>query len=314
MSQAAKFDIDRFMWSWAPDHLRCWALRLTGNLPAHFANQLRRNLRWDFPPSSHVWRMGSLLANYLTQWLKPLGPIDVGAGAPLTGDFDGPTNTCHPRKLGVPFSVQVRRSFLYSNGYRTQVTVEVEEAEMAEPFRSMKVEIDRLSKQRLMEIMFEKLVPTNVKADPSRWNMKTEVFISYRGSRDKEATELFHLLGNYGDQAIFLPRMDRVDMQAGDWLDQLMKMIDRCEVFMPLLTRDYLSGPISRPELDQALRTYYHERTKRVVPVLMEGNFDDYRSHFLGGFHIVDARAGIALPKLEEIAALCMGMSRNPYG
>jgi len=242
------------------------------------------------------------------QRLEPLEPIDVGAELPITGDFDGLPD-CHPTKNGL----KVRRSFLYSNGYRTRVDLDVEDKDIPEPYLLMKREIDRLCKQRLMEIMFEKLVPAKVKANPARWNMKVEVFISYRGSRDKEATDLFHMLGNYGDQAVFLPRLDRMDMQAGNWMDQLMQMIDRCDVFIPLLTKDYLSGPISRPELDQALRAYYQTRSKRVVPLLLEGSFDDYQNHFLGGFHIVDLRQGLAEAKFNEVASLCLGLSRNPY-
>ena len=176
----------------------------------------------------------------------------------------------------------------------------------------MKREIDRLCKQRLLEIMFEKLVPANVKADPTRWNMKVEVFISYRGSRDKEATDLFHMLGNYGDQAVFLPRLDRMDMQAGNWMDQLMQMIDRCDVFIPLLTRDYLSGPISRPELDQALRAYYQARSKRVVPLLLEGSFDDYQNHFLGGFHVVDLRQGSRRSQVQRGGKPLLGTIQKP--
>jgi hypothetical protein len=310
MSQAGRFDVGMLHWCWQAEYLRCWAGRLLGgDLPPHFRGTILNQLRWDFPPSSHAWKLGSQLATYLMQRLEPLGPIDVAAELPITGDFDGLPD-CHPIH---DTALIVRRWFLYLNGYRKQVDLEVEEKDIPEVYQLMKREIDHLCKQRLMEIMFEKLVPVNVRADPNRWNMKTEVFISYRGSRDKEATELFHMLGNYGERSVFLPRMDRVDMQAGNWLDQLMEMIDRCEVFMPLLTTDYLCGPIARPELDQALRTHYHTRTKRVVPLLIEGNFGDYQSHFLNGFHIVDARGGISESKLEEIASLCLGIARNPY-
>ena len=85
------------------------------------------------------------------------------------------------------------------------------------------------------------------------------------------------------------------------------------EQFVPLLTKDYLAGPISRPELDQALRVYYQERTKRVVPLLLEGKFEDYHSHFLGGFHIVDMRKGLTTSRFDEVANLCLGLTRNPY-
>ncbi len=237
-------------------------------------------------------------------------PIDVGTHTPIKGDFDGSPDFFPIR----PGRFHVRRFFLYSNGYRTQVDLEIDEKDIPEPYLVMKREIDQICKQRLMEVLFETLVPPNHTANPKMWRgVKTQVFISYRGTRDKEANELFHLLGNYGDQGLFLPRMDRIDMQAGNWLDQLMQMIGKCDVFIPLLTPDYLSGPIARPEADQALRNYYHNRSKRIVPLLIEGTFQDYQNHFLGGFHIVDARKGFTDKTFTEIASLCLGITRNPY-
>ena len=309
MSKGERFDLDRIHWGWQTKYLRCWAGRLLGgDLPEHFREATLRHIRWDFPPSSQVWRLGGQIASYLAQRVGAPGSIDVGAESPITGDFDGPPDF-HLNNSGL----HVRRWFLYTNGYRAQLDLDVDEQAIPEAFLAMKREIDRQCKQRLMEILFEKLMPPKATAKPNRWSMRTEVFISYRGSRDKEAAELFHMLGNYGEQAVFLPRMDKMDMQAGNWMDQLMQMIDRCHVFMPLLTRDYLNGPISRPEVDQALRTYYQKRTKRVVPLLVEGSFDDYQSHFLGGFHIVDAREGLDESKLGEVVSLCLGLTRNPY-
>jgi len=310
MSHTDTFDIDRLHWGWASNLLHCRAGRLLGgNLPNDFRAQTLGELHWEFPPTTDVWRLGGQLTSYLAERLEPLEPIDVGGDASITGDFDGA-----PGCYLAPSATAIYRYFVYTNGFKKRVKLVVSDDDIPEPYLLIKREILRACKERLMEVLFERLVPPNIKANPEKWRgMKTEVFISYRGSKAKIATDLFHMLGEYGDQSVFLPRMDKVDMQAGNWLDQLMQMIERCDVFMPLLTNDYLNGPISRPELDQALRAYYQKRSKRVVPLLIEGGFDNYENHFIGGFHIVDVRKGLGKIRFEDIANLCLGLTRNPY-
>ena len=102
-------------------------------------------------------------------------------------------------------------------------------------------------------------------------------------------------------------------MQAGNWLDQLMEMIRQCDVFIPILTAEYLNGPIARPELDLALREHYSDKSKRIIPLLVEGDLEDFKGHFLGGFNIVVAQDGIDSALIDQIARFALGVSRNPY-
>ena len=139
-----RFDIDRLHWCWEGEYLRCWAGRiLGGNLPDHFWGGILQELRWDFPPSSHVWRLGCQLATYLMERLEPLEPIDVGADALINGGFDGPPS-CQPNGS----ATNVSRHFLYSNGHRTQVKLKVADKDIPQPYRLMKEEILRICKGR----------------------------------------------------------------------------------------------------------------------------------------------------------------------
>lgn len=154
------------------------------------------------------------------------------------------------------------------------------------------------------------------KVDTEVWKaQKLEVFISYRGPREGRAMELFRALGDYEDRTVFLPRVDKVDMQAGNWLAQLEKFIKEARGFVPLLTPDYLSGPIARPEVDLALREQFQDSNgRRLVPILIEGEINDYKHTFLGGYHIFDARGSqFTSEQITSIASLLLGISRNPY-
>ena len=105
---------------------------------------------------------------------------------------------------------------------------------------------------------------------------KTEVFISYRSPWEARAKELFHALGEYESRTVFIPRYDKVDMQAGSWIRQLEEMIGRAKYFVPLLTPDYREGPVARHEVEQAMRESFAEREdRRIVPVLIAGYISD---------------------------------------
>ena len=117
----------------------------------------------------------------------------------------------------------------------------------------------------------------------------------------------------YENKSFFLPHIDYLDMQSGNWLEQLMQMITNCNVFVPILSNDYLEGPISKPELDLALRNYYADNKTSIVPILIEGTPDKYKKHFIGGIHMVQAQEGLDEEKIKEIAYLALGISRNPF-
>lgn len=66
-------------------------------------------------------------------------------------------------------------------------------------------------------------------ATSRKWRAeKREVFVSYRVSGLDAANKVRDGLGGYLDESIFLPRIDYVDLLAGDWMKQLMDMIDSC--------------------------------------------------------------------------------------
>ena len=156
--------------------------------------------------------------------------------------------------------------------------------------------------------------------DHEKWvAKKTEVFISYRGPITQFAMALFRALGEYENRSVFIPRIDQIDLSAGDWLEQLMRWIRRCSVFIPILSQDYLEGPVAVEELHTALRqTYVAGSSKRIVPVLVEGDPRDYDHHFIGNKQMVLAqddfsKAEISSDRLEKVAHWALGVSMNEF-
>lgn len=141
---------------------------------------------------------------------------------------------------------------------------------------------------------------------------KKELFISYRSNNYEFANSLFHLLGDYNNKNIFTPRMDKIDLSSGSWIQQLIDLIIKCPVFIPILSKDYLNGPISKPELEQALRKNFTDNIK-IIPVLIEGDFTDYKNHFIGNYQILDARTGLNNELIDTIYQMVFDISRNPY-
>ncbi|RJQ57575.1 MAG: TIR domain-containing protein [Stygiobacter sp.] len=141
---------------------------------------------------------------------------------------------------------------------------------------------------------------------------KKELFISYRSNNYEFAISLFHLLGDYNNKNIFTPRMDKIDLSSGSWIQQLIDLIIKCQVFIPILSKDYLNGPISKPELEQALRKNFTDNMK-IIPVLIEGDFIDYENHFIGNYQILDARNGLDNELIDTIYHMVFALSRNPY-
>lgn len=175
-------------------------------------------------------------------------------------------------------------------------------------------EIDRYALEEAYRQVYLKFGGGIVDAD--RWKaQKSVVFISYRSGRDGRAEELFRALGDYEDATVFLPRINKVDMQAGNWIGQLEHFIKEAPNFVPILTPDYLSGPVASKEIDLALRLNFgHSDTRRLVPVLIEGNVVDYKNTFLGGYHIYEAQGeSFTREQIRDIANLLLGISRNPY-
>lgn len=77
--------------------------------------------------------------------------------------------------------------------------------------------------------------------------------------------------------------MDRVDLRPGLLLPQLEHHLANCDRFVPVITRDYLDGPIASREAEQAIRRTIFKRDLGIIPIVVEGEAHDY-SGFLAGY------------------------------
>ena len=98
-----------------------------------------------------------------------------------------------------------------------------------------------------------------------------------------------------------------------------MRLITQCPVFIPILSRDYLYGPVAVEELNTALRqTYVGGSAKRIVPVLVEGDPHDYDHHFIGNRNMVQAQDDFSVGEIrsdtvEQVAHHALGVSMNEF-
>lgn len=286
--------------------IRCDGQLISGTIPSEI-RQAFTNFSTNMPNTTRAWVLGESLCKYLYAELPQPEPIDIGTENNIVGT-NGKVSVIEAQ----PGKIRMLRFIEYTNGHEQRVWYEWKSAELPKIVTDLVDEID----SEVSSYMREHFLTTygDGKVDPEKWRLeKKTIFVSYRGNSREIAEELVKGLGEYGNQAFFLPHIDFLDMQAGNWLDQLMKMIETCDVFMPILTNDYLDGPIARPELDAALRGHFQDRQKRIIPILVEGEPKDYNSHFIGGFHMVQAQDGMDNSKIEEIAYLALELSRNPY-
>lgn len=280
-------------------------------MPSRVREELSHSHPPDLVPESNLHRMAQLIVNYVGLHLPDPEPLDMGGNSPILGKVTG-LQLFDSRTSEDPDSNYVSYFVEYSNGHRTEASATFRLSEFPGTIGDLIWQVHRDSNIAVKEWFWSQY--GHGELIPQEWqSTKLEVFISHRPSGASVAGNLFHQLGSYQDCSVFLPRMDLVDLQAGNWLDQLMDMIRRCPVFVPILTDDYLQGPISRPELDQALRRTLHQKDKRIVPVLVEGRPEDYEDHFVGGYQMVLAQSGLSSDLLESIARMCLGVSRNPY-
>ena len=86
--------------------------------------------------------------------------------------------------------------------------------------------------------------------------------------------------------------IDSTALRPGLLLDQLEYHLLVSDRFVPILTRDYVEGPVSSRELELAVRTTIRKPNLEIVPVVAEGNPEDY-SGFVGGYvmHRMDCDA-----------------------
>jgi len=302
-------------WSWKPIHQK-FVMRIVdirgGSIPENVRQKLIQSSPPDLDAESDFFQLAKRIAEYLAPNISVPPPIDLGGATQITGVitqieyFESRTSE-NPNQNSINCYVE------YSNGIKTEAGKTFLLGELPEFIQALILEIHRDVNAKVRKWFWEQYGQGEI--NPEKWKAeKLEVFISYRSTSGSViADQLFDALGSFENSSTFLPRIDKVDLQAGNWLDQLMKMIDRSRVFIPILTTDYLDGPISRPELDQALRQALAKPGKRIVPILIEGSPKDYENHFIGGFQIIVAKEGITEDMVKKIAYMCLGISRNPY-
>ncbi len=255
--------------------------------------------------------MGTVVANYFAQQIPDPEPLDLGGASRIAGRVTG-IQLLDSRTSENPDQNYLSYYLEYSNAHKSEASITFASRDLPDPIRDLIAQLHRKTNTAVMEWFWSIFGQGEV--NPEKWQArKLEIFISHRPSGTVLAQQIFHALGGYAQSGVFLPRIDSVDMQAGNWLDQLMQMIDRSRVFIPVLTADYLQGPIARPELDQALRQTLTQGDRRIVPVLAEGSPAQYQDHFIGGFHMILAQEGLSTELLEQLAYMCLGVSRNPY-
>ena len=299
-------------WIWRPNGVVCRILDVRGGvMPERVRSQLQHSSPPDPPSTSSFWSLGKKLVDALLAKLPPIAPIDIGGSREYEGTMTG-IQLVDSRSSHSPETIYMSYDVEYSNGVKSEGNHTFQVAELPGILQEMNTQLHGKVNQYVKEWFAETYGGGEINRE--KWKAeKTEVFISYRSRASGVAEQLFEYLGEYENRTLFLPRIDLVDLQAGNWLDQLMQMIERCVVFIPILSKDYLDGPISKPELDQALREHFYGGEKRIIPVLIEGAPDDYSGHFVGGFQMVKAVEGITPETLEEIVYLALGLSRNPY-
>ena len=299
-------------WEWKPERFTVHVSSVDSgpDIPGDVHAELRRLAGGEVGADSPLWKAANQLIHQLAEGLSAPAPFKF-AGEEITSEITRLNRAVSSVAEDGAFVV-IMCEVVRSNGMSTEMNYKLRPPDFTELQRAQIEQLHRDVNRWARQNFDENYGGGEI--NPDRWKQeKTEVFISYRSTATGAAEHVFDGLGEYEDRTVFLPRLDRVDMQAGNWMDQLMEMIARCPVFVPVLSRDYLSGPIAKPELDQALRDHYHNTDKRVIPVLVEGTPDDYLDHFIGGLDMVQAQGGITQEVISEIAFRALGLSRNPY-
>ena len=297
-------------WRWTPESMEVRAYEVIADIPS-FAKQNLQRLAFDeLTPKSVTWKAGQALCNQLAAELPAPKSFRIG-DQEVRGNITNVIAMHSKLTEDGPFVV-IAYQVSWTDGTTSEESHKIRSADFSAFVRDEVEQLHGRTNPLVYERVWEKY--GEGKVDTKRWKQeKTGVFISYRSTAREAADQIFHGLGEYEDSSVFLPRIDHIDLQAGLWMDQLMEMINQCEVFIPILSNDYLEGPIAKPELDQALREHFHDTDKRIIPVLVEGKPPDYRDHFLGGFDMVQAQDGITSETIQQVAYRALGLSRNQY-
>ncbi|MBN4056120.1 toll/interleukin-1 receptor domain-containing protein [Rhodothermus sp. AH-315-K08] len=112
------------------------------------------------------------------------------------------------------------------------------------------------------------------------------VFLSYRagGEVSAIADRVHGVLSATGEPSFLKVFFDKPDLRTGRWKPQLENAVRSTDVFVPLLTEDYLGGTaLWELEIAESLP----EESVQIIPVLIEGSWKDYpRFNHLQGVQI----------------------------
>lgn len=303
---AEKILIDSF-WEWNPEYLRFRVNNISGQgIPAGMHDKLARELtnQGKFPVESSYWNQAKNLIDQLSAQIPEPEPIQLG-------DVKGHISKIYRATCDENRDILVHYDIAYENGLTNRLNILFPRDTLSEIQIKMAEKLHFEANQNLWESLTAMISDGEI--DVSKWKQsKVEVFISYRSYARDTADNLFHTLGEFENASIFHPRIDHIDLQSGDWIEQLEQYITNCDVFIPILTQDYLEGPVAKEECHQAWRLLKKGK-KRLVPVLVEGDVSDYDETFLGNYNLIRAQEGLTPEIIEKIVHWALDISENPY-
>ena len=302
-------------WTWNPTILTPKLEGITGgDMSADVRRVLMAQTPTPFDQGSPTWQLAEQLAHLVTDLLPEIKTEDFGGAEAITGRI---SDINHLRSDDAESLVLVY-TVEYANHVKMNRSEPWRVEELPDIAREMVRQIRR-DVQAHVESWFAERYGSG-ELDYEKWvAKKTEVFISYRGPITEFAMALFRALGDFKNRSLFIPRIDQIDLNEGDWLEQLMGWIKRCPVFIPILSQDYLEGPVAAEELHTALRqTYAAGSSKRIVPVLVEGVPHDYDHHFIGNRNMIQAQDDFSVREISpdtinKIAHYSLGVSMNEF-
>lgn len=223
-------------WIWKPNALYPRIVELHGGV---IQERIRQEFIHTVPPDidqqSDLYNKAKLVAEHLGQKLPKPTPIDIGGTSPISGEITG-LQLLDSRTSENPNHNYLSYFVEYKNGHKTELSEVYSLNDVPEHIKNLILQIHREVNLLIREWFWGQFGQGQM--NPNKWKVeKLKIFISHRASATEIAEKIFHALGNYEDCSIFLPQIDTLDLQAGNWLDQLMKMIDLSPVFMPILSK-----------------------------------------------------------------------------
>jgi len=298
-------------WEWGHDYFRCSLIRVRGGtMPKEARTAIESNLRCQFTAENPVWEIGKRIEPFFVSMLPEPEPLNVGTESLIEGTISG-LQWILGKTIEDEISVSYHVS--YTNETSTRFIHKIPKSTLPSVVMSAIKEMERQSYINVRDRLIEKL--GGVKIDKNKWKSeRTVIFISHRDSATPISMKLWEALGEYESRSLFIPRIDKVDMRSGRWLLRIEEMLNECKVFIPVLTKDYLDGPISNAEFYQALQGFY-SGGKEIVPLLVEGKPEDYEGRLAGGITMVQAQNGLSDEIVHKVARLALGLSmgENPY-